>query len=102
MAVVSTEWLDARAGDPDVRVIEVAMGAAGGPRIAGADRVNWKAFLWHATDRAFVTPDEAAARLGALGIGEGVAVVVAGDPVQFGTYAYWVLRMAGVAPLHLL
>ncbi len=58
--------------------------------------------MWHATDREFITPEQLAQRLGSLGVSPTDTVVIYGDPVQFGTYAFWVLTMAGHKNLRLL
>ena len=41
-------------------------------------------------------------RFGQAGIGPDTTVVLYGDPVQYGSYAYWAFRMAGHARLYLL
>jgi len=43
-----------------------------------------------------------AKRLGDIGIGPDTTLVLYGDPVQYGTYAFWALTMAGHADLRLL
>ena len=62
----------------------------------------WKDALWHETDREFSTPEEAALRLGKIGVGAETTVVLYGDPVQYGTYAFWALTMAGHKDVRLL
>jgi thiosulfate/3-mercaptopyruvate sulfurtransferase len=105
-ALVTTEWLEAHLEDPDVRVIEVSQTnsretyEAG--HIPGAQWWYWKELCWHHSDREFVSPAEMAERLGAAGIGPGNTLVIYGDPVQFGTYAFWALTMAGHKDLRLL
>jgi len=58
--------------------------------------------LWHATDWEFITAEQLAQRLGSLGVSPTDTVVIYGDPVQFGTYAFGVLTMAGHKNLRLL
>ena len=58
--------------------------------------------MWHATDREFITPEQLAQRLGSLGVSPPDTVVIYGDPVQFGTYAFRGLTMAGHKNLRLL
>ena len=53
-------------------------------------------------DRQFVTPAAMAQLFGGMGIGPQSTVVLYGDPVQFGSYAFWTFTMAGHANLRLL
>ncbi len=104
--LVSTQWLEDHLDDPDIRVIEVSATADAntsiGGHIPGAARVFWKDFCWHATDREFATPEEMAERLSVFGVRPETSLVLCGDPVQYGTYAYWTLTMAGHRNLKLL
>lgn len=65
--------------------------------IPGAHYVFWKDFCWHETDRQFPASSEMAARMGAFGVGDDETLVLIGDTLQFATYPYWVLTMAGQA-----
>ena len=91
--LVSCEWLADHLEDPNVRVIEVSSSASDEKyqksHIPGSAWWNWKEACWHATDREFATPSEMAGRLGAIGVGPDATVVLIGDPVQYGTYAFW-------------
>ena len=104
--LVTTSWLAERLDDPSVRVIEI--GATGDDaeyrtgHIPGAIRFFWKDLCWHDTDREFVTPGEMADRLGAAGIGPSTTLVLYSDRVQYGTYGFWALTMAGHRRLKLL
>jgi thiosulfate/3-mercaptopyruvate sulfurtransferase len=104
--IIDGAWLEARLGDASVKIIEVcsdpddAVFSAG--HIPGAIRFFWKELCWHASDRQFVTPAELAMRLGDAGISDGDTLVLYGDPVQYGTYAFWALTMAGHRDLKLL
>ncbi len=104
--MVDTAWLAEHLDDPGVRIIEVESDPEGKAydegHIPGAIRWFWKDLCWHDTDRQFVTPDELAKRLGAAGIGDKTTLVLYGDPVQYGNYAFWALKMAGHADLRLL
>lgn len=104
--MVDTAWLAGHLDDPDVRIIEVESDPEGKAydegHIPGAIRWFWKDLCWHDTDRQFVTPDELAKRLGAAGIGDQTTLVLYGDPVQYGNYAFWALKMAGHPDLRLL
>lgn len=104
--MVDTAWLAEHLDDPGVRIIEVESDPEGTAydegHIPGAIRWFWKDLCWHDTDRQFVTPDELAKRLGAAGIGDETTLVLYGDPVQYGNYAFWALKMAGHPDLRLL
>jgi thiosulfate/3-mercaptopyruvate sulfurtransferase len=103
---VSTDWLQEHLGDPNVRILEVSITPGGKAyhqgHIPGAVFSYWKDLCWHDSDREFVSPAEMATRLGKLGVGPQTTLVLYGDPVQFGTYAFWALTMAGHADLRLL
>lgn len=103
---VSTAWLADHLDDPDIRVLEVSSAINsddGRPgHIPGATRVYWKDWCWHETDREFVTPTAMAERFGGSGIGPETTVVIYGDPIQYGSYAYWAFKMAGHRRLCLL
>ena len=99
--LVSTQWLEDHLDDPDVLVLEVSfypLSEADYPEghVPGAVFAYWKDLLWHETDREFVSPTEAADRLGRLGVGDTTTIALVGDPFQFAAYAYWVLTMAGL------
>jgi thiosulfate/3-mercaptopyruvate sulfurtransferase len=64
--------------------------------------VYWKSACWHETDRDFVTPVAMAKQFGGMGIGPQSTVVLYGDPVQYGSYAFWAFTMAGHRNLRLL
>jgi thiosulfate/3-mercaptopyruvate sulfurtransferase len=105
-SLVSTVWLSDHLADPDLRIIEVCnlhddMTYRAG-HIPGALWFYWKSACWHETDRDFITPAAMARLFGSLGIGPQTTVVLYGDPVQFGSYAFWTFTMAGHAKLKLL
>ena len=104
--LVNCAWLGERLEDPRVRVIEVSSDVNGTAyhqgHISGASFWFWKDTLWHASDREFATPSEMALHLGILGISQESTIVLYGDPVQYGTYALWVLTMAGFQNVRLL
>lgn len=94
-ALVSTTWLAAHLTDPSVRVAEIApepqqQGYQNG-HIAGALGWYWKDYFWDPLAREFPSPQQAAARLAAQGIGEGTTLVLYSARVQFAAYGYWVL-----------
>jgi thiosulfate/3-mercaptopyruvate sulfurtransferase len=104
--LVSTEWLETHLGDSNVRIIEVSSEKTNDVyttgHIPGALWWYWKDLCWHRSDREFITPAEMADRLGGIGIGPDTTVIIYGDPVQFGSYAFWALIMAGHKDVRLL
>ena len=104
--LVSAEELAGRLGEPGLVVLEVAREpgdeAFRDAHVPGSRWAWWKALLWHETDRRFADAETLARRLGSLGIGEGDTIVLVGDPIQFATYAFWVLDMLGRRDLLLL
>jgi thiosulfate/3-mercaptopyruvate sulfurtransferase len=104
--LVSTEWLESHLADPDLRIIEVCNldddRTYNEGHIPGAMWLYWKSACWHESDRQFVTPAAMAQMFGGMGIGPQSTVVLYGDPVQFGSYAFWSFTMAGHANLRLL
>jgi thiosulfate/3-mercaptopyruvate sulfurtransferase len=104
--LVSSAWLADRLGAPGIRVIEVASvaddAAYRAGHVPGAVWWYWKAALWHDTDREFPTPEAMGRRLEAIGVTSETTLVLYGDPVQYGTYAFWVLSMCGHPALRLL
>ena len=104
--LVSTAWLEDHLADPDLRIIEVCNirddKTYREGHIPGALWFYWKTACWHETNRDFITPAAMADMFGRLGIGPQSIVVLYGDPVQFGSYAFWAFTMAGHANLRLL
>lgn len=104
--LISPDELAPLLGDPAVVVIEIAFAdddtAFRAAHVPGSRWAHWKRLLWHATDREFPGASVVADRLGALGVPTGATIVLSGDPVQFGTYAFWVLQMLGCERLLLL
>ncbi len=103
---VSAAWLADNIDDPNLRVIAIgsskddSLYTAG--HVPGAIWLNWKTACWHETDRQFVTPEAMAALFGRLGIDPGSKIVLYGEPIQYGSYAYWAFTMAGHQNLRLL
>lgn len=104
--LVSTAWLEKHLGDPDLRIIEISnvrddkLYHEG--HVPGAMWVYWKSACWHETNRDFVTPAAMAHLFGSMGISPKSTVVLYGDPVQYGSYAFWAFTMAGHANLRML
>lgn len=104
--LVSTAWLEDNLSDPNLRIVEVCSlrddKTYHEGHIPGAMWVYWKSACWQDSEREFVTPAEMAKLFGRMGIGPRSTVVLYGDPVQYGSYAYWAFTMAGHANLRLL
>ena len=100
-SLVSTAWLQERIdSDDSIVILEVssdpsAEAAGGAEHVPGARFAFWKDLCWSDTDREFPSPELMAQRLSALGITDESTIALVGDPVQYGTYAYWVLTMTG-------
>jgi thiosulfate/3-mercaptopyruvate sulfurtransferase len=98
-ALVEAEWLVENLANPDVAILEVYLtNAAAGEVVAhipNARRVNWKNLIWESKRREFADSETLAERLGELGIPSEAEIVICGDPIQFGTYAFMALKMAG-------
>ncbi|MGI9521124.1 MAG: sulfurtransferase [Hyphomicrobiaceae bacterium] len=103
---VSTAWLAEHIHDPNIRVLEIgstkddAVYRTG--HIPGAFWFYWKDACWHRTDRELIKPTEMAAQFSRLGVTPDTTLVLYGDPIQYGCYAYWVFKMAGHRKLRLL
>lgn len=98
--LVSPEWLESRLGREDLVIVEVSFyrpEAAAWFRghIPGSQYIWWKDLCWADDVRQFPAADVMAGRLGGLGVGDDSTLVLVGDPIQFATYAYWVLAMTG-------
>ena len=105
--IISADWLSERLLDPTIKIIEVSSkkgkeASYTERHIPGAINFWWKDLCWDENDRQFVTPNQLAQRLGKFGISDEDRLIVYGDPVQYGTYAFWALKMAGHPNLMLL
>jgi thiosulfate/3-mercaptopyruvate sulfurtransferase len=107
-SLVSPAWLEAHRGDPDLRVIEIAglwqddMAAYKAGHVPDAICWKWKDMLWDSHTRDFPSPENFARRMSDAGIGNDTTVVVYGEDVQFGVYAWWVMRYCGHRNVRLL
>lgn len=107
-ALVDPSWLAAHRDDPDVCLIEIAgigqenLQAYSTGHVPDAHPWKWKDMLWESHKRDFPSPQEFARRLGAAGIGNDTTVVFYGEGVQFGVYAWWVLRYCGHEDVRIL
>jgi thiosulfate/3-mercaptopyruvate sulfurtransferase len=99
--LVSTDWLQEKLGTGDSIVVLEVSSRRSLPEtsidrhVPGARFVYWKDLCWDDSDRQFPSPEQMAGRLSALGVADDTTIAVIGDPFQYGTYAYWVLTMAG-------
>jgi thiosulfate/3-mercaptopyruvate sulfurtransferase len=106
--LVDGAWLEENRGKRDIVLIEIAgmgqddLSAYKGGHVPGAIPWKWKEMLWDARMRDFPTPEEFARRMGAAGISNDTTVVLYGDGIQFGIYAWWTLRYCGHDDVRLL
>lgn len=104
--IVTTQWVEDHLDDPNVRFLEISSSKDNSlyreGHIPGSQWAYWKDLCWHDTDRQFVTPEKLAERLGKRGIGPDHTLVLIGDPVQYGTYAFWCFKMAGHKDLRVI
>lgn len=95
-----------RLEDPSLAILEVTSGRTDEDfrkgHLPGAAWANWQELLWDDVRREFRSADELAHRLGQLGAGGLSDLVLYGNPVQFGTYAYWALALRGQHNVYLL
>ena len=107
-SLVSPAWLVANQGNPDLRLIEIAglgqddMAAYKAGHVPGAVCWKWKDMLWDSHMRDFPDRDTFARRMGEAGIGNDTTVVVYGEDIQFGIYAWWALRYCGYREVRVL
>ena len=104
--LVSPDWLQTHLDSPGVKIAEISFAAEDSAydagHIPGALGWYWKDLCWDDDVRELATPAQVAQRLGAASVGPDDTLVLYGDPAQFGSYAFWVLRMAGHRDLRLL
>jgi thiosulfate/3-mercaptopyruvate sulfurtransferase len=106
--LVDPAWLAAHSSDPNLCLIEVAGNGQEQFQIyktghvPGAHPWRWKDWLWDDTLRDFPSAAVFARRMGQAGIGNDTTVVLYGEDMQFGIYAWWVFKMCGHANVHVL
>jgi len=106
--LVTPQWLEANRAERDLRLIEIAgmnqddMQAYRAGHVPGAICWKWKQALWDSHMREFPGADEFARRMGAAGIGNDTTVVLYGEGIQFGVYAWWALTYCGHKDVRLL
>ena len=104
-ALVSTEWLAERLGDPTLRILEsdedVLLYHTG--HIPGAQRLDWHEDLNDPVVRDYVTSEGFQRLLRAKGIDESTTVVLYGDKNNWwAAYAFWVFRLFDFPNLRIL
>ena len=102
---MDAKWLAAHLDDSKVRLVEVDAEWAEGyaaSHIPGAVGGDWKEVCWDPFSREFPTAHDFARRMGAAGIGNDTTIVIYGDPVPFGFYAWWVFTYCGHRDVRLL
>jgi thiosulfate/3-mercaptopyruvate sulfurtransferase len=103
--LVQPAWLEEHLDDPNVVILEFNWNGTESYdawHIPGAHGFFWKDFLWDDDIRDFPSPELFAKRCGQLGITNDTTVVCYGDPVQFGTYGWWVFTYLGHKDVRLL
>jgi len=98
--LVSTDWLDERLDVDDLIVVEVSSRRSLSldsveRHVPNARFVYWRDLCWDDIERRFPDIDTLVRRLQAFGVSDESTIAVVGDPFQYGTYAFWVLAMAG-------
>lgn len=104
--LVEAEWLVENLDNSNVVTLEIFMKGGSTEENVGtipnARRVNWKNLVWESKVREFADPQTLSKRLGELGISADAELVICGDPIQFGTYVYMALKMAGNSKVRIL
>ena len=97
-ALVSTDWVAARLGDPALRLLESNEDVLlyDMEHIPGAQKIDWHADLNDAVQRDYITREQFQALLRRLGVDETSTVVFYGDKNNWwATYAFWVFQLFG-------
>jgi thiosulfate/3-mercaptopyruvate sulfurtransferase len=104
--IIDADGLRAVAAHTAVNLIEIRSTQPGtdsaGTTAAGATPVFWKDLLWHPDVRDFIGAAGLAPRFRQYGLDVNRPTVVYGDHRQYGFYARWVLRYAGLRPVFVL
>jgi thiosulfate/3-mercaptopyruvate sulfurtransferase len=105
--LVTASWLAERLDDPTVKVAQLLyepdVDDYTDGHVPGARVRFWKTLLWDPYQRQFATPEQAAERLGDLGIRETDTLVLYSGRNQYAMYGYWVLHeMGGHADVRVL
>jgi thiosulfate/3-mercaptopyruvate sulfurtransferase len=103
--LVSTDWVKAQIGKPDIRLVEVdvdtkAYEAGHVPRAVG---FNWQTQLQDQVSRDIIGKAAFEALAGGAGIGTGDTVVLYGDNNNwFAAYAFWLFKVYGHRDVRLM
>jgi thiosulfate/3-mercaptopyruvate sulfurtransferase len=115
--LVTPEWLASRLGDPQTRVLDATLPPVGvappvdtrarylASHIPGAVFFDIEALSDHATPLPHMlpSPEEFSRRMGAMGVGDGMDIVVYEQEGVFSApRAWWMLRTLGAGRVHLL
>ncbi len=103
--LVSTEWVAARLGDPDVRIVEsdedLLLYETG--HIPGAVKIDWIDDLNDPLVRDYLDQARMEELLRSRGIGRDTTIVFYGDRNNWwACYAFWVLRLFGIGNLRIM
>ena len=104
-ALVTTDWLEPRLGQPGLLVIEVDedTGAHSVNHIPGAISLNWRSDLQHPASRDVIDRDGFERLLSAKGVAtDDTVVLYGGDNNWFAAYAYWYFKLYGHRDVRLL
>src|SRR5438105_2540947 len=104
-ALVETDWLEARLGDPSIRIVEVDEDTTAYEKghIKGSVAWNWSTDLHAPSGRDFVDQDSLSKLLQKTGVGADTTVILyGGNNNWFASYAYWLLRYLGLGNVKLL
>jgi thiosulfate/3-mercaptopyruvate sulfurtransferase len=104
-ALVETDWLEANANDPGIRVIEVDEDTEAYDKghIEGAVGWNWTTDLHAEVGRDYVDQAGLSELLSKAGVGPDTTVILyGGNNNWFAAYAYWLLKLRGVDNVKLL
>jgi thiosulfate/3-mercaptopyruvate sulfurtransferase len=97
-ALVTTDWVARRAGDPDVRLVEVNVDTAlyEQGHVPGAVGWSWKTQLADRVRRDVLSKEDFEALMRASGIANGTTVVLYGDSNNwFAAWAFWQMKLYG-------
>lgn len=96
--LVDTDWVQARAADPGVVVVEVDEDTTAYDKghIAGAVKIDWKADLQDQVRRDFIDKTGLERLFSSRGIGNDDTIVLyGGNNNWFAAYAYWFFKLYG-------
>src|SRR5208337_4164942 len=104
-ALVSTDWVEAHAGDPSVRLVEVDVNTAAYDEghIPGAIAWAWNSQLCDTVRRDILSPSAFEQLMLDSGIGNNTTVVLYGDNNNwFAAWAFWQMKIYGHKDVRLM